>query len=395
MNETVTFEFPHYMAEEFETTLEKVNKKLRRIKGTTDITVLEQNEYRKEVDNYKFVEFIKTTVSLPVSVKHRGFEYVGTVSTKDGVQTIFAPNNDNIADVNTQYCDHCNTNRKRNVVHVFNHEKKGRTTVGSTCCKEFFGLDLHKALNIFKGFLTLCLDMDYDEEQYCASRSTYGFFRQAVYAATLLAYNENNSYSKGDYYNGIPSTADFVKDMLNDNGFHRDIKRNARNSAEVIPFKDLDELLVATYGNLDPKASNFNSNVANALFCQGILREFIPFKAVGLIVWAIYNALNKKAKAENTAKKVNAHIGNVGEKIVANDATLRFVKEMGSFSYYGPTSYLLTFDTPNGQVKTFSTNKTLTGLEIGATVNLTGKVKSHEEYKGFKSTMLNYTKVVV
>jgi hypothetical protein len=401
MNETV-IEFPSYMRETFETTLEKVNKKLRKIKGATEVTLLEEVENRRNVSRNgnlepRYVEFTKITVEMPCAdtLKHRGFDYAGTVSTKDGVKTIYSANGENLADIDVFECSHCGHKRRRNVVHVFNHAKKGRFTIGSTCVEEYFGVAVFKALNIFKGFVELIANMDYDEDEYRGSRKTYGFFRNAVYSATLLAYNENNFYSKGDYYNGIPSTAEEVKMMLNDDDFHHKMAVNARNSAEVISHKDLDDLLVAYYGKLDPKSSNFNSNVVNALFSNGILREFLPYKVVGLLVWAVYNALNKKAKAEEkakeNAKKVNAYIGTVGEKITVKNCTLKSVREMGSFSYYGPTSYLLTFDSPEGTVKTFSTNRALTGLEIGATVDLAGKVKKHEEWKGWKSTMLNYS----
>jgi hypothetical protein len=118
MSETKNIQFPSFMREEFEKTMEKVNKKLRKIKGATDVSILEEREFlvARKGTNYEFTE---VTVSLPIEVKHKGFEYLGTISLKDGVKTIYAENEDNLADVHTEICQHCGTKRNRNHYHVF------------------------------------------------------------------------------------------------------------------------------------------------------------------------------------------------------------------------------------------------------------------------------------
>ena len=400
MTETAKFDFPSYMREEFETVLEKTNKKLRKIKGATEVTILEET-YGKKIrgrnafDEPIYVDFTTVEVTLPASVKHKGFEFLGTVSHKDGVKTIFTIDpKTNLADVEQTTCDHCKSSRKRNHVHVF--LRKGEFfTVGSTCCKEYFGLDLHKALTIFRGFITLI--SNYDNDDYCRGiRGVYGHDVKEVIHCTLLAYNANSAYSKGDYYGGIPSTAGLVKNAMDGAFAHEnraELAKAARVASTVITPDELLKLLDATYGKLDPKANNFNSNIVNALYSGSELRGFIPAKVTGLWIWAIYNALNKEAKAVAVAKapkKVNAHIGKIGDKVTIT-GEVKLLKNCGSYAYNSPVSVLVTIDTPDGQVKTFSTAGWVDSVNVGDTITLNGTVKKHEDWKGFKSTMLTRT----
>jgi hypothetical protein len=273
-----------------------------------------------------------------------------------------------------------------------NKLKKGEIiTLGSTCSDEFFGLNVTKALQVFNGFVETISSEIADEDGFPKMSKSFGESRDTVINASLRVFSKSNSYTKGDYYNNIDGTPDMVKGVLNNDDYQKEFPANTTNYT----VDSVNALLKKYYATLDPLTSNFNSNVVNTLFSNGQDRNFIPYKVIGVMVWAIFNALNKEAKATTAPKekKVNAHIGNVGEKITVFKATVKSFRDMGSFSYNGPTSYLITFDSPQGTVKTFSTNYALTELNVGDTVNLEGKVKKHEEWKGYKSTMLNYTKI--
>jgi hypothetical protein len=396
MSESLKISFPAYLREEFASKLEKVNKKLRKIKGATDVTLLEETSFavtkgEDALGNPLFVDFLEVTVELPTSVKHRGFEYKGTISYKDGVKTIFSVPGASVAHIEHRKCDHCGHNRQRNLVHVF--DRKGKDfTIGSKCVEEYFGLEVFKALNVFNGFVTAVAELEKDNWR--GGYHVYGNSRDSLLGAIACAYITNSCYVKTKQFEyDEDATIEVVNGILRQTSTFVQSVENARKAGSV-DLKALPQLLIDTYGNLDPKASDFNSNIVNALFVgdNKELREFFPCKVTGLVVWAVYNALNKKAKA-NAPKRVNEYIGKVGEKITVQNAKVLSARAMGSFGYNGPTSYLFTFDTPQGTVKCFTTNETICNLNDGAVVNLTGKVKKHEEWKGYKSTMLNYAKV--
>jgi hypothetical protein len=185
--ETITVNLPVSLREEFDSKLLKLNKKLAKIASAAPVTVLSEKAFKVNSNpdlfgNPTFVDFLEIVVSLPVSLKRQGFEYLGTISYKDGVKTIFAATGKSIAHIEHRRCDHCGHNRQRNLVHVFDHNGKD-FTIGSKCVEEYFGLDVFKALNVFKGFLTYCNEVG-DPEGGIGSRGINGIAQSVLLAAT-------------------------------------------------------------------------------------------------------------------------------------------------------------------------------------------------------------------
>ena len=384
MSETYSFDLPAFMREQFETALEKLNRKLGKIRGAHEATIVEEvpsvrlhpfaNDF---YGNPLKVDFLRINVSVPVDVKKKGFEYLGTISAKDGIKTIFtADPKTNLAHIDHFHCDHCGHARRRNVAHVFNRKGK-EFVIGSKCVENYFGIEVFKALEIFKGFIQKFAS-EYDEDEIYRGGRSYGYDSHSVMAGSLIAHAENSRYVKAGYDSYDRPSKAVVEALISKSpiGMHKD-------EADKI-----EKLLKDYYGALDPKASTFNSNIVNALFHGGELRGYVPFKVVGLWVWAIFNALNKEAKKAEQSTKVNAHIGNVGEKI-SFSGVVKSIKGMGSFSYYGPASELYTVETAEGTVKFFSTKNF---GAVGDSVSLIGKVKKHEDWKGYLSTMVSYVK---
>ena len=412
MTESISISIPEYALNTFEGRLSKINKRLAKIKGTTPVTVISTVE--KEVktgENVfgepKFETFLDMELSLPETTKHLGFTYKGTISIKDGIPTIFSVDPDkSLTHIEEMRCDHCGYNRKRNSVYVFNKDDGTEVVIGATCANEFFGIKVKEILTMFYTFIS-----DINEES-CnggGGRGFRGYDMNELIRVTLVEYGHNSFYVKkdpygDDYYgqddNWKEPTTSKVSGLLfaihNPNKtseYKKSIEQYVEDARKVASIDEVKELLIKYYGGLDPKENNFNFNVVNALFLNNEkeLRKAIPYKVMGMVVWAIFNALNKEGQSEKKEKKINAYIGNVGDKITVS-GKVALVRSCGSYAYNGPTSLLIAIDTPEGQCKTFTTSKTLTDVEQGDEVTVTGSVKSHEDYKGFKSTMLTRCK---
>lgn len=97
-------------------------------------------------------------------------------------------------------------------------------------------------------------------------------------------------------------------------------------------------------------------------------------------------------------KAISQHVGQIGDKLnltATFDHTAWF--ECKSFSGYGTeTMYIHTFKDSDGNVLIWKTSNGLgeIGLQKGDQVQITGKVKEHNEYKDEKQTVLTRCKVV-
>ena len=78
------------------------------------------------------VYFVDITITHNIKVlKEKGFDFVGTVTLKSGVKTIFNNTKDVTLfdrEIDYKHCDHCNTKRYRNTISFF-RKTKGKDKV--------------------------------------------------------------------------------------------------------------------------------------------------------------------------------------------------------------------------------------------------------------------------
>ena len=106
-------------------------------------------------------------------------------------------------------------------------------------------------------------------------------------------------------------------------------------------------------------------------------------------------AKEEARKAEEDFKALLTHVGTPGEKLTIKAVYVGSPHyERKAFGGYGTeTCYIHTFKDENGNKLVWKTGSGLHGLEEGSTVELTGTVKEHGEYKGEKQTSLIRCKV--
>jgi hypothetical protein len=413
-----SFSFPAFIKGEFLTKLASLNKKLAKMADSNQVDIihetletrkvlkpeahqkLKENRYFQPTpEDHMDIIFSVVEVSLPIQTKINGFDFVGTINIEGDVKTIYAVDNTiNLTNVDPCICHHCHVRRQRNCVHIFAESQTGNlVSIGSTCTHDYIGLNIDSILYAFFNF--------YKTDDLYESRGmsgAWGFHAQHLIDAIRVSYAQNPSYLKAsDDHKGTKGCVDCIYNIL----FH------SLSSAALIEERNklkeilltapvVGDLLVKTYGNLDPKTSNFNSNLVETLFYtnsngEKIQRDFIVGKARGLFIWAVFNALNKakealEVKVQPFQELPSFHVGQIGSKLEV-EGVIRFIKDMQT--NFGFSRLIVVKGYNGAEVKTFGSGSSLWNVHVGDKVKLSGTISNHDEYKGNKVTMIKRAKI--
>lgn len=384
---------------------EEICKKIKRIvkkceKNHIDYTFNVSKPYTKLVTINKDNSFEVCLVDLDLDVtfKFNGWCSLGMVQRKDGIVQCYFDN----ADLIKQYkdtdfhCDHCHKKVHRNSVVILEHNNGERKVVGTSCVKEFTsGLDgnLIAEVNDYMNILKMR-----DSELRCLMQGEDNvdvFFE----SHGVRTYNVVDIVSAAkrtiDKYGFEPSgsmnaTWKFIMDEYD----RTKIENEAVDAVEWIKSLSEDEATKSSY--------LFNlKQIIDAGYCTarhfGFLASLIPSYRK-----SEYKRLLDLKKNNG---KVSEYVGNVGDKISIK------VKYVNTYSYdtsFG-SSYIHLFMDDNGNIFKWSTNSGLEftvkdthsnysqwyHLDKGATIQLTGKIKDHSEYRNQKQTVLTRCKYEV
>jgi ribosomal protein L31 len=418
LNDTYKFSFPSFVRDEFDKKFARVNKKLASMKEGNEVQIVSEDyhiedilkpearekvmksrylklvhRYQPTPEDYLKVNFTTVEVSLPIQTKINGYQFAGTINIEGGVKSIFSIDDDvNLAEVDVMVCHHCGTRRKRNRLHVFTEVATGEhKAIGSTCVHEYLGLDIDKVLHTFFNFYK-------EEDIYRGMRSAWGFSIENLTNACRVAYSLNPDYVKagdpryGEYNsNNTKSTVDYIYETMYHPNTHS-MNDHDRYHEALKSAPKVGDLLMETYGDMDEKKSNFNSNIVESLFythADGTraLRDFIVGKSRGIFIWAVYNALKKAntPKPKTTPSKPSNHVGKVGERICFT-GEVTFAKVCDG--YYGQSKMVKLQDKDGNNFVSFGTGNGIWDLQVGDEVSVKGTVSKHDEFKGTKQTNL-------
>lgn len=394
MTEKLTFNFPTYLKESFEAKLLKTNKKLAKIEGSVPVEVLSQTKKDCLVGQNAYGDNIyenrtEISINVPVNLKHDGFTYLGTSVNSEGMlsyHNLQLPAKELMKKDHFK-CDHCGkTHKARKVVHYFEKECEV-LGIGSTCAQQFFGIDLHRALQVFTREVVEVYGDEYiDVEKLRGGLRNYTREKDlgTVLRAIVYAYKEDNVYHKRDAY-GHSKTHSAVQEGLN--SIDKKVIAEVKKATKGFSFKNLYAKLKDKYADSDT-SNSFNANIVANVFENGEVRKQLPAKAVGLLTYIVYQELNDtpKKKAE---KKLDLHYpNNIGDKKVAFEGEVVYSAQYANTYGYNSTCYntLVIMETSKGLVKFYST--IMNEQEKGTKLSLVGTVKSFDtDKKGRKVTV--------
>lgn len=389
----VTYEIPEVKKGSFYETIEKANKKAKKL-GLNALNVIEnsvmvQKEVPiteifegKEYISYKIMNVYSFTVTGETP-KIDGFKLIGLVEFIDKMKPVthsFVDDNDQLAllKVNDHHCDHCQTNRMRNKVFLIkNTENNEFIQVGKSCLTDFFPQDVfnkivsfEKIFYVFKELDTLMEGGNYHNPKHILIKI------EEILALSIEAINQYGFVSTKNEGEGNIATSTLVKSQYGGQPIVvLDINEEKINQAKLL-LADNQNILNQYFDN---NINTFNNNLQNFVEVG-----FVNITNIGLVSFlpVLISKLNQPKTESN-------YIGTIKEKITVK-ATLTNV--YGFETAYGYTNLYNFLDEQGNKLSWFNTGKK-PDCQVNDVVTLTGTVKDHNLYKGEKQTVLVRCKI--
>jgi len=306
-------------------------------------------------------------------------------------------------------CDHCNRSQYRKTHFlVYSNETDKFSQVGSTCLKDFLGINPAHAIKQFNWMHTLTGFSFLDAEDIQYSRSSkktrekfvnIGYKMDECISKVLELINEtefvkaeweevkSKVYSK-IYYNWVrtnegEATYDDLISYLEKPFGDRDVMLS-KEVDEVLKFwkeKEVEMEKPNSFSDELPKNS-FNSWVFET---KGIMSTKMVLRSdLNKLCSAVNHYLKMKKKASENALNFSdsKYVGEIGERITQE---LTVIKMFAGDGFYG-SYYIYTMQNDNGNCMVYKGSKQI-GFEEDK-LNMTFTIKSHDEYQGTKQTYI-------
>jgi len=333
---------------------------------------------------------LRSVVDLEIiahEIKYGDYEYVATLDHTLGDLPIVKTFSLFAVPERFQYakphCDHCGIMRQRNTTYIF-EDQNGFKQVGSSCLKDFFGIDPTSKLDWFGSFYSF---MDDD----IRGSKSEPFESNITILSLALAISEKSGYvsTKQAQADDLESTKDGVSWVLHppislENG-GREYIRSIWVRAEQLRDK-AQELITWGIAHFASESGDYAHNMR--IFLSS---EYTQEKYFGYLVSVIgaYNRnLQDKAKADQV-RSDNQYLGNVGDKVTTEVVVNKVIVSEG---HYG-LSYIniMTELSTGNNVVWFGSNKV---LNDGEQVTLKGSIKALNDRDGKKQTVLTRCKII-
>jgi len=402
---TEVYEIPSENFEALCAKIEKLNRRAKRLQvSPLHILELESIEEERTREGIPYTATIKRVQIVGESPVLPGWELIArlTPAEKSGYNyTRCVPGRECPAEFKTVdmlRCDHCHTRRHRKDTFVVrNTDSDKYLVVGRNCIADFLG-------NVSPESLLGRAELLFSAEDLCSQASEFdgfGFGGAALsiplslfVATTAIFCRRFGWVSRSAARDNFDSsaTADEVWNFLCPT-MTADAKRSKDQFREqhsiYVSEADIDlaqkALQWARGLNLD-QVDGYLYNLS--LSCQ---EELVKWKTAGLIasVLVAYNRHVEKLVELENKRKVDAHCVHVGE--IKQRYSFRDCKVLSLHwfeSNWGCTT-LIVFRTREGNIlKWWASGDREADFPVGDCVDLVGTVKSHDEYKGRKETVL-------
>lgn len=327
-------------------------------------------------------------------VKLGNWRVVGKIEEVEGGNLTFAISRDasdvmtlNAMGNTTIKCEHCKTSRYRKGSYLLRENDSGDyMQVGGNCIKDFTGIDPAAALFLARmSTIVTIAEADLDDfarsgrinavntREYLADVSfitdNYGFVSAAKAREQGLS---------ATYYEAIGLCRDLQNDKVKREKY---LEQRERHLAKADSIRQW----IAE----KPGDSSFDHNVKLLLKADAIAIEpkHLAFAAAAV---PMYN----RALEENApAHKASVHVGTPGQKMVA----MLFVDRILQIdSYYGTSNLVLMHDKEGNKLKwkTSACPDEILNHGLGCSMEVSFKVKEHDDYKGIAQTAITHLKFV-
>ena len=313
-------------------------------------------------------------------------------------------------DISFSICEHCNINRKRNVLYIVKNETTQEfKSVGSSCLKDFLGHASPE--HIAEYSFSIPSEEEFsDISDYISGSipivSLQSFIAQCIswvrkegfITKSMMIEHNNQEYESKNY---ISHTGYKAFDVLTITNYQRMDYRNKniyteddyKKSGEII------EIMNRYYDNQPEKdIDDFNNNLRVILKSGTVSYKQDSISAI--ILMRYYQVIGEKISywiPENEKQKRasefkflnNEYIGTIKEKIT-KQVQIKYISEKST--QYG-LIYIYKFISEDGyKMVWFSSNNI--NKNIGDKLYLSGTIKGYNEYKSEKETIITRCKII-
>lgn len=357
-----------------------------------------------------------TDIEVNCQFKHDGWTALGLVQRKDGIVQCYFNDASLIKEYSKTdfHCDHCKKHVHRNSVVVLEHENGGRKVVGTSCVEEFTcGL----SGNLVASFADLSFELENDCERIARMLDTQKCSNDDAFDIDAEWSREMNEFLNrcGSPCYDVNEIIACAANIISTNGFKpsSDIEatwkfildcydkynKYVTESDKAEAKKAIDWILSMNEDERTQSSYIFNLyQICASGYCTmrhfGLLASLIP---------SYKKSESKRIQSET--KAISNYVGNVGDKF---NLTLTYIRTVSYESQYG-VGYFHFFMDEQGNIFKWSTNSPmeygvkqqdfdntfLYTLDAGAIVKVSGRIKSHDEYRGEKQTVITRCKYEV
>jgi len=328
-------------------------------------------------------------------LNHANGRFVASMEVTDGGVAIFtSPDYD--GDIPASYyknhsnhCDHCGHNRPRR--HFFLIEQDGKLLqVGSSCVKEFIGINPAQMLSVFK-YLETFTTMGGDEpREMLLANAGWGHHVKTVAHAAAVVVSVDQAYYKGETWNTVSDLL-YPPICTHEAERHEYKLLREKYAGHNITF-DFDDF-ARFVENMDE--NNYTNNLKVIVNSTSVSkRQSFAILVSGVYVYLKEQLTPPTPKAEHTIldEWVNADLK---QRLTFHDVKVIYRKCIESI--YGESILYKMLDNAGRPLTWFSTyevGELEDAYESGTTIaSFTATVKKFDEYNGKKQTIVNRGKV--
>lgn len=359
---------------------EEVGEEFREVKledGTTTVLrfVLVEAEGLAKINGWRFIATVEHTEEGNILKKAVEVEIPERYYTSDPI------------------CEHCNSRRYRRDTYIVMNEETGEfKQVGKSCLKDFTGGMSAEGVAQYTSLFEELIE----GERHIGCR-VVGYYPVKEFLLYVAETIKHFGYVKTQHGMGVYSTRDRAFDYyMIDNGgnFRFEKERALKEEMKSVSFNAhsntefVEELLA--WVNNQTADNNYMHNLQTVCAL-----EYTTYSNFGLLssLFPTYNRdlLHQAEKAEQEKRRISEqtskHIGNVGERIVAE---VSYVECVTSWETQFGTTRIYKIVDVEGNVYTWKTGNYIEEDELKT---VKGTVKAHTEFRGTKQTELTRCKV--
>ena len=316
------------------------------------------------------VEFVNVNVEGLEIFKRddKDYRFIGSINYTDGIKTIHCLEDEFIShfENNSTVCDHCNTSRKRNGYYLFADDDNKVIRIGSSCAKEYFGINV-------ANYLSVCIKTFYVYgEKDCFGSIVYGF--DSVFSHLKSITDDFKNWEKGE------TSSKLIESIKNYSVVNSSTEKDR---SEILEYWD--------------KKEAFNDFTYNMK--EHIQLDYCSERNIGTYAYAIFSAINgiRKEIAEKAIKSTMSECQFAdGEKVEISGIVTHVAAYTNQYGYNAfSTSYCIEFKGDDNVYYYMSTSaKGMCNVNTGDKITVKGTINGRKDFREKKRWVVKSPKLI-